>query len=206
LLFIKPLEEQQTFEEFIEFVSQQGIRAGTSNASGENEVRYAQTREFVRGVLDISFRELMCLTLENDNLRNEYATLFSHVEKDIPWARIALQQVPEAINLWIGNSLSITALHKDNYENIYVQVIGQKHFVLLPPLDYACVNEQKLPPASYSRRGDGALEIVKEDGDDVPFATWDPDRLGNETAYSELAEPMRVTLMPGDMLYLPALW
>ena len=144
--------------------------------------------------------------LENDNLRNEYATLFSHVERDIPWARIALQQVPEAINLWIGNSLSTTALHKDNYENIYVQIIGQKHFTLLPPLDYACVNEQELPPASYMRDEDGTLKIVKEGGEKVPFATWDPDREGNETVYSKLATPMRVTLMPGDMLYLPALW
>lgn len=149
---------------------------------------------------------LNMLLLENDNLRNEYATIFSHVEKDIPWARIALQQVPEAINLWIGNSLSTTALHKDNYENIYVQIIGQKHFVLLPPLDYACVNEQELPPASYRRREDRSLEIVREADDKVPFATWDPDRSGNETAYSHLAKPMRVTLMPGDMLYLPALW
>ena len=86
---------------------------------------------------------------ENDNLRNEYATLFSHVEKDIPWARIALQEEPEAINLWIGNSRSVTALHKDNYENIYVQIRGEKHFTLLPPLTYACVAERGLAPASY---------------------------------------------------------
>jgi hypothetical protein len=87
--------------------------------------------------------------LENDNLRNEYATLFSHVEKDIPWARIALQASPEAINLWIGNSRSVTALHKDNYENVYVQIIGEKHFCLLPPVAYACVAERELRPASY---------------------------------------------------------
>lgn len=68
------------------------------------------------------------------------------------------------------------------------------------------MNEQELPPASYTRRGDGTLEIVKESSENVPFATWDPDRKGNETAYSKLATPMRVTLMPGDMLYLPALW
>jgi jumonji domain-containing protein 7 len=146
------------------------------------------------------------LILENDNIRNEYAALFSHVERDIPWARIALHNGPEAINLWIGNSLSTTALHKDPYENIYVQIIGRKHFVLLPYLDYACVNEQELPPASYRRREDRGLEIVKEDGEKVPFATWDPDREGNETIYSKFANPMRVTLMPGDMLYLPAFW
>lgn len=129
------------------------------------------------------------------------------MEKDIPWARIALQRQPEAINLWIGNSLSTTALHKDNYENIYVQIIGQKHFVLLPPLAYACVAESELLPASYKRTTEGTLEIVREEGMKVPFATWDPDKPeGTKTKYSQYAKPVRVTLAKGDMLYLPALW
>jgi jumonji domain-containing protein 7 len=48
LLFVKPWEEQQPFEEFIDFVSQQGNRAAASTTSEEKEIRYAQTREFVR--------------------------------------------------------------------------------------------------------------------------------------------------------------
>jgi jumonji domain-containing protein 7 len=143
---------------------------------------------------------------ENDNLRNEYATLYSHVEKDISWARIALQQNPDAINLWIGNSLSTTALHKDNYENIYVQILGQKHFVLIPPIAYACVNEQELKSANYIRSQGKGLEIVVEDGEKVPFAVWDPDGEGGETRYSARVNPLRVTLGEGDMLYLPAVW
>ncbi|TVY91541.1 JmjC domain-containing protein, partial [Lachnellula willkommii] len=129
------------------------------------------------------------------------------VDPSIPFARIALQTPPEAINLWIGNSHSVTALHKDNYENIYVQIIGQKHFVLLPPLAYACVNEKEMSPGSYVR-GEGVELLVKrEDGDRVPFALWDPDGLGGEgTRYSGLARPVRVSLGKGDMLYLPALW
>ena len=131
------------------------------------------------------------------------------MEKDIPWARIALRQSPDAINLWIGNSHSVTALHKDNYENIYVQIIGQKRFVLLPGLAYACVAEKALRPASYVRSKDGGLEILEEDGDRVPFAIWDPD-VGEgkeiETRYSKFARPMRVTLEESDMLYLPAQW
>lgn len=57
------------------------------------------------------------------------------------------------------------------------------------------------------------LELDQDQGEeegqaeDVPFALWDPDRPGeNATAYSALAQPMRVTLEPGDMLYLPAMW
>ena len=86
---------------------------------------------------------------ENNNLREEYFDLFLDVEKDIPWARIALEREPEAINLWIGNSRSITALHRDNYENIYCQVVGRKHFVLLSPMETACIDEADLQSATY---------------------------------------------------------
>lgn len=151
--------------------------------------------------------------LENDNLRHEYASVLGDVHKDIPFARIALQRAPEAINLWIGNSHSVTAMHRDNYENVYVQILGQKHFVLLPSLCQPCVNEQQLTQYSYVR-ADGRLVLAPDAQDQgdaadsaVPFALWDPDVPGTSTTrYSSLAEPMRVTLHPGDMLYLPAMW
>ena len=69
--------------------------------------------------------------------------------------------------------------------------------------------------------GKGQLELVmekeqqkdEETGEEkdvpvtVPFAIWDPDKPDeNATRYSKLAEPMRVTLEEGDMLYLPAMW
>lgn len=89
--------------------------------------------------------------IENDNLRGEYEQLYKDVDKDISWAKFAFGgQEPDAINLWIGNSRSVTALHKDNYENIYCQIIGSKHFVLLSPLETACVNERMLPCATYA--------------------------------------------------------
>lgn len=108
-------------------------------------------------------------------------------------------------------------MHRDNYENIYVQVLGQKHFVLLPPVCQPCVNEQPLKQYNYAR-ADGNFHLVPEtpDGDaqaqdeddrKIPFAVWDPDVPSeSKTAYSTLAKPMRVTLYPGDMLYLPAMW
>jgi jumonji domain-containing protein 7 len=153
---------------------------------------------------------------ENDNLRNEYQALFEDVPKSVPFARIALERDPDAINFWLGNSRSTTALHKDPYENIYVQVLGQKHFVLLPPVASACVNNQEHPAATYqvAETSSGvAIEsinlqpVLDEPPSTVPFATWDPDMPEqNATAFSSLVTPLSVTLAPGDMLYLPAMW
>ncbi|KAI0426175.1 phospholipase A2 [Xylaria sp. FL1042] len=207
-VFAKPHEEDHEFSEFLEFLMRQektGSLDEEHRAGQPDEVRYAQT--------------------QNDNLRHEYITLFSQVEKSIAFARIALERDPDAINMWIGNSRSVTALHRDNYENIYVQIAGRKHFVLLPPLFQPCVNEQDLEPATYVRaqngdrakvdEGVGSLVLrmdktADENGDEalkVPFATWDPDTPEvHATPYSHLAEPMRVSLDPGDMLYLPAMW
>lgn len=179
LIFVKPWEENQVFDAFLDYVCKQEL-----SGDRKGEVRYAQT--------------------QNDNLRGEYEILFEDVEKEISWARLALEKEPEAINLWIGNSQSITALHRDPYENVYCQILGQKHFVLMPPLAYPCIGEQSLKPAHYVRKED-SLVIEEEDGAFVPFATWDPDK-PVQTRYSHLASVARVTLNPGDQLYLPALW
>lgn len=155
---------------------------------------------------------------ENDNLRDEYSPLAAHLPPSPPFARIALARDPDALNLWIGNSRSVTALHRDNYENLYVQLRGRKHFVLLPALCAPAVKEDVLRPARYARRANG-LELECEEGEGVPFPTWDPDEVsvgggaegmgeerveGNE--FEDVVRPLRVTLEPGDMLYLPAMW
>ena len=91
-----------------------------------------------------------------------------------------------------------------------MQVRGQKHFVLLPPVEMPCVNEQMLEKGRYAPTAGDAdvLTISSEKGDEpVPVATWDPDEPGkHDTAYSHLSKFLRVTLQPGDMLYLPAMW
>ena len=154
---------------------------------------------------------------ENDNLRDEYSPLTPHLPPSPPFARIALARAPDALNLWIGNSRSVTAMHRDNYENLYVQVRGRKHFVLMPALCAPVVGEDMLRPARYAR-GEEGLVLKEEEGEGVPFPTWDPDGVsvggleggGEETvegnAFEDVVRPLRVTLEPGDMLYLPAMW
>ncbi|KAL8693109.1 MAG: hypothetical protein Q9218_001995 [Villophora microphyllina] len=140
-------------------------------------------------------------------MRGEYSKLYSDIAKDIPWATEAFGIGPDAINLWIGNSLSVTSLHKDNYENIYCQVRGKKRFVLLPPVETSCVNMTYLKQAVYARDSENAFGLVPDvSSDKIPWPIWDPDRPDvNQTAFSHLSRPLRVELDPGDLLYLPAL-
>ena len=196
-VFVKPYERDESFSSVLDAISVQG-RSSPQSLKGK-PIRYAQT--------------------QNDNLRAEYTSLFADVPPSIPFARVALSQPPDAVNFWLGSSASVTALHKDNYENIYVQIIGRKHFILLPPCDAPCVGEKSVLAGTYAPRkasnGKGEREegkeslVVEIDEPEcyVPFATWDPDAPDqNTTEYSKYAQPMRVTLEEGDMLYLPALW
>ncbi|KAK5687307.1 hypothetical protein LTS10_001445 [Elasticomyces elasticus] len=178
LIFVEPHE---IFEPFTDFLDD-------TQASSSRHVKYAQT--------------------QNDNLRNEYANLLPDVPSDIPFARLALGQSADAINLWLGDDRSVTSLHKDNYENIYIQIRGQKDFVLMPPVEMPCVNEQLLRPGRYILTDDGELEVrLDEEAERIPVATWDPDEPEQRTtSYSHLAKPLRVTLREGDLLYLPSMW
>ena len=48
---------------------------------------------------------------------------------------------------------------------------------------------------------------MADDEELLPVPTWDPDEPEKRTTqYSHLAQPIRVTLDEGDMLYLPSLW
>ena len=97
----------------------------------------------------------------------------------------------------------------------------------MPPLAYPVVGETALDSYTYARTGDGGgleMRMDAESGGEsggsegagkVPFATWDPDvssgMEGEEVEgreYEDLVKQMivRVTLDPGDMLYLPTQW
>jgi jumonji domain-containing protein 7 len=72
---------------------------------------------------------------------------------------------------------------------------------------HCCMNTKSLPSATYTRRGESLVLDLDPTEEHVPFATWDPDDPGaNPSALSHLAKPLRLTLEPGDMLYLPAMW
>lgn len=121
-----------------------------------------------------------------------------------------MNQEPDAVNFWLGNDRSTTSLHKDNYENIYAQIRGEKHFVLLAPVETPCVNETPLQFARYHPALENEQQLEPQadtNTEPIPVPLWDPDEPGaRPTAYSKLSKPLRVTLCEGDIMYLPAMW
>lgn len=195
--------------------------------------------------------EVWYLQQQNNNLREHFAELAADIDMELPWATQAFGQPPEAVNLWIGNELSVTSFHRDHYENLYVVIAGSKTFTLLPPTDAWQMHVQEFPVAQYQRRKE-RLELVPTEP--VQTVRWsaveyvlDPDtrqeglrpvpgcepvlqhtctakpvRLDrvaqhddNSTACKDVnaeddskstAKPFRVTVHPGEVLYLPSMW
>lgn len=142
----------------------------------------------------------------------EYKELLNDVGREVPaFARGAFgSALPDAVNLWIGDQHSVTSLHKDPYENLYLVVRGSKEFTLLPPIEYFCLHEQRYSHACYDldpiTNAFTIKQCVHADAS-VPWIPVDPlePDLDRYPRFKH-AHPVTVRLEAGDMLYLPALW
>ncbi|XP_006661366.2 bifunctional peptidase and (3S)-lysyl hydroxylase Jmjd7 [Oryza brachyantha] len=157
---------------------------------------------------------------QDDCLRGEYAAVAGDVDAHVPWASEALGCLPEAVNLWIGSACSQTSFHKDHYDNIYVVVSGEKHFLLLPPTEHHRLYVRDYPAARYvaepEGEGDPTLKLELEEPERiVPWSSVDPyPPSPEETAaqvssfplYFEGPRPIHCTVRAGEMLYLPSMW
>lgn len=81
--------------------------------------------------------------------------------------------------------------------------------MLISPLEVVCVEERTLPAATYQPDGEGGLELVPDEpkSEVQCWPTVDPDEpLKKAGVWWRYCRPLRVSLEPGDMLYLPAMW
>lgn len=81
--------------------------------------------------------------------------------------------------------------------------------MLISPLEVACVEERTLPAATYQPDGDGGLKLMPDEpkSEVQCWPTVDPDEpLWKAGVWWRYCRPLRVSLEPGDMLYLPAMW
>ncbi|KAG9111571.1 hypothetical protein FRC07_008034 [Ceratobasidium sp. 392] len=130
---------------------------------------------------------------------SELLPLLGDVPREVSWASEALDRTPDAVNVWIGGSRSVTSVHSDPYENIYTVVRGSKHFTLLPPTEGYTLREIRVPHVRYTRPSPSEplhLEPLIPPST-VRWASVDP---------TEQEHAMHVAVQEGESLYLPAGW
>ncbi|XP_020093613.1 jmjC domain-containing protein 7 isoform X2 [Ananas comosus] len=201
LCFASACVRSMEFPEALQLIKATGRALGPSTAS---VVAYAQ---------------------QQDNcLPGEYAAVAGDVEAHIPWASEALGCLPEAVNLWIGNDRSQTSFHKDHYENLYVVITGEKHFLLLPPTEvhrlYICpyLAARYTLSSALLDTGTGGLRFdleVEEPERQVPWCSVDPYppspedlavQMSSFPLYFDGPRPFECTVKAGEILYLPSMW
>jgi peptidyl-lysine (3S)-dioxygenase / protease len=175
------------------------------------------------------------LSQQNNNLPTHFPELLEDIEPSLPLGEEAFGAPPEAVNLWIGDERSVSSLHKDHFENLYVVLSGEKLFTLFPPTDIAFLGETIYPTKTYRHTrpgaGEGAGEgegaggghseaVVRPKKTDLsrtsndcpsaelPWIAIDPE---SATALQTLpslgcASPLRVRVRAGEALYLPSMW
>ena len=139
---------------------------------------------------------------QDNNFRDQFHPLHDDIDLEgIEMFNEAFGCAPEVVNIWIGNHLSTTTAHKDHYDNIICQVSGRKTFHLVAPTDSWRLSTRDVSQEQYRLHAAGSLHIDPVDQPEVP---WIVDPV--ESMPAQKWGPLRVTLEPGDALYLPPLW
>jgi len=102
---------------------------------------------------------------------------------------LGFEQPPYVINAWLG-SATLSAMHHDPYDNLFVQCIGCKEVILLPPGD-----EGMYPlPRHTLQSNTSAVD---------PF---NPDYSCSPRYVQREKGALRVFCHPGDALFIPRKW
>uniref|UniRef100_A0A6B2LAI5 JmjC domain-containing protein n=1 Tax=Arcella intermedia TaxID=1963864 RepID=A0A6B2LAI5_9EUKA len=110
----------------------------------------------------------------------------NHDIPDISFLSVGWRPVWET-NLWMGVPPIRTPIHYDLLHNFYVQLHGNKRFILFPPTDYKYLY---LYPRLH------------------PSTRMSQVNLRNLQNYPDFykSHPIEVVLSPGDVLYIPPYW
>lgn len=150
-------------------------------------------------------RRIHYIQSQNSNLNADFKPfLDTIVPRTLAFAEQALGKPPDAANLWLGASKSLTSLHKDPYENVYVVLRGKKVFWLLPPMSW--VPEVDADVARWALTEGEEWKLEKEEPVlTVPWSLVDPSDPLLRKKYPWL-KPLEITIGAGEALYLPGQW
>jgi len=184
LYFVEPHTEQMTMSDFLSKLS--------AGYNGE-DVHYLQSQN--GNIFSNSSGE-----------GSEFEGLQSDLPGDLSWCTDALGSAPDAVNIWIGDSRSVTSIHSDPYENVYCVLRGSKAFTLFSPTEGWCMKERTYPHAQYTRSSTSTLALTPSPAS-TPPVRWssilDP---SDSDQLPPGAHPIHITVKAGESLYLPAGW
>lgn len=199
-VFAMPWERQVTFSELLDDlvdIPAQHPRMGCTAA-----VESAKT----------VFGHVPYYSAQDGNLLRDVPELMDDLDEEATsFAKTAFGAEASAANIWVGDGRSITTMHADPFENLYLVVTGIKVFELRAPCDAAMLPKPSLrrsrwTPKEVEKEGVGVRPVM-------PFCGWRVELEDGETAWvdEDVVNPkwgacLEVELQAGDLLYLPALW
>lgn len=91
--------------------------------------------------------------------------------------------------IWLGPSGATTQAHYDVQDNFYAQLYGRKRFIIFPPEQH---RQMHLNGFLHSAAQQSQVDLEEPEYEKTPLF--------------KDASALDVTLLPGDVLFLPALW
>lgn len=142
---------------------------------------------------------------------NNFQHSFSFLASQLPTSLdLGASLLFKTVHLWLGGKTHST-LHNDNYENLFVQLVGDKEFTLCPPGDSSKLVDGRLRKVYASwRQEDGSFERTASGISDeavLNYAAYNIDSPPPE--YVEQASNLRRTTIrvkAGEIFYLPFAW
>ena len=170
-------------------------------------IRPARSRHALRDALDV-FR---------DHRRRFHAYVRHQTLEALPSVRSALDSSRahalvrgriQLANLWLGDGGLASSLHFDKVHNMLLQVLGQKHVLLLPPGAAASLNYAARRELEYSFDGQNFASSATGGAAVDHFS---PARVDEEAAHHMVAPlwshgALHCTLQANEALFIPANW
>ncbi|MEO9511681.1 MAG: cupin-like domain-containing protein [Flavobacteriaceae bacterium] len=137
--------------------------------------------------------------LKNDELEGTsdktYLSLFSifelfpELKEDVDFSIFTRNTLGNNVYGWIGPGGTVTGLHWDSADNMFAQLVGKKMFLIASPK----FNNKVYPSKRYDREA-GVSQVDFESFDEEKYPRFKD------------VEFYKVTLEPGDVLFIPGKW
>ena len=112
---------------------------------------------------------------------------------EVPDFANKIEHVRRSESIWFGQKDTYSHPHYDVYNNIYLQVYGEKTFLLYSPEDSKYLFQFQPKPGRMN-------------SDYHASKILNIDILDDKTSTTKLATPFQARLCPGDVLFLPRCW